>query len=382
MSIAYCVFFYSRGLVTWFVSLPDKFLTNPKLSLINVPALNYLLRSEIFVNEDGQLRAVHLILDFEPISRSFLDVGNSIRAGDYRLARIDVSRPNFLANHDLPPVDHPIPQGIPLAVEPLREVAFGGAVLREVTASSSSLELEIDEFRFEEERVHISEAAEGEDEQSSVHLPDRVITYIVDSTDEEEDMAPRTDPSLKELMKGRNKGPPPQDKGKSIRIGHPPPPPPQVPTDLGLKPNPDLRRKRPVEPAEEGELGPSKGNKQARPAPERRSRRSNSVESHEERPAAPARKQPQTWSPELEVDGGPIRMDASLRHFRGGHAGRLADALLQPLLLPSDMKAYRSFDYPDLLHSMKRDLAMVSYLIKKILVCALFLRSKAYLPFT
>ena len=102
-------FFYSRGLITWFISLPDKFLTNPKLSLINVPALNYLLRSEIFVNDDGQLRAVHLILDFEPISRSFLDVGNSIRARDYRLARIDVSRPNFLADYDLPPVDHPIP---------------------------------------------------------------------------------------------------------------------------------------------------------------------------------------------------------------------------------------------------------------------------------
>ena len=321
------------------------------------------------MNEDGQLRAVHLILDFEPISRSFLDVGNSIRAGDYRLARIDVSRPNFLADHDLPPVDHPIPQGIPLAVEPLREVAFGGAVLREVTASSSSLELEIDEFRFEEERVHISEAAEGEDEQSSVHLPDRVITYIADSTDEEEDMAPRTDPSLKELMRGRNKGPPPQDKGKSIQTAPPPPPPSQAPTDLGLKPNPDLRRKRPMEPAEEEGLGPSRGGKQARPAPERRNRRSHSVESHEERPAARVRQPPQVWSPELEVDGGPIRMDASLRHFRGGHAGRLADALLQPLLLPSDLAAYRSIDYPDLVLSMKRDLAMVSwlYIKKKIL---------------
>ena len=87
--------------------------TNSKLSLINVPALNYLLRSQIFVNNDGQLRAVHLILDFEPISRSFLDVSNSIRADDYCLARIDVSRPGFLAPHNLPPVDHPIPQGIP-----------------------------------------------------------------------------------------------------------------------------------------------------------------------------------------------------------------------------------------------------------------------------
>ena len=90
------------------------------------------------------------------------------------------------------------------------------------------------------------------------------------------------------------------------------------------------------------------------------------MESHEERPAARVRQPPQVWSPELEVDGGPIRMDASLRHFRGGHAGRLADVLLQPLLLPSDLAAYRSIDYPDLVLSMKRDLAMVSWLyIKK-----------------
>ena len=148
--------------------MTDKLFTNPKLSLINVPALNYLLRSEIFVNDDGQLRALHLILDFEPISRSFLDVGNSIRAGDHRLARIDVSWPNFLAPYDLPPVDHPIPQGIPLVAEPLREVPLGEAILQEGTASSSSLEQEIDKFRFEEETILVSEAEEGVDEQSCV----------------------------------------------------------------------------------------------------------------------------------------------------------------------------------------------------------------------
>ena len=115
-----------------------------------------------------------------------------------------------------------------------------------------------------------------------------------------------------------------------------------------------------MEPTEEGELGPSRGNKQARPTQERRSRRAHSVKSREEQPAAQVCQPPRTWSPVLEVDGGPISMDASLRHFRGGHAGRMADALLQPLLLPTDMAAYRSFDYPDLLISMKRDLAMVS----------------------
>ena len=84
------------------------------------------------------------------------------------------------------------------------------------------------------------------------------------------------------------------------------------------------------------------------------------MESREEQPAAQVRQPPRTWSPVLEVDGAPISMDASLRHFRGGHAGRMADALLQPLLLPTDLAAYRSFDYPDLLLSMKRDLTMVS----------------------
>ena len=62
----------------------------------------------------------------------------------------------------------------------------------------------------------------------------------------------------------------------------------------------------------------------------------------------------------LEVDGMPIEYDATLRHYRGGHAGLMAEALQQPLLLPQDMAAYRSFNHPDLFLSLKRDLAMVS----------------------
>ena len=225
--------------------MTDKSYTNPKLSLINIPALNYLLRSQIFVNDDGQLRAVHLILDFEPISRSFLDVSNSIRADDHRLARIDVSRPGFLASYDLPPVDHPIPQGIPFAIQPLQQVPLGEAIIGEGAASSSSLEHEIDRFKFEEEEaILISEAEEGADEHSCVQTSAQVITYIGDTSDEEEAMAPKTGPSLKELMKSRNKASSPKDKNKSKPPTNPPPPPCQIPADLGLKPNPDLRKKR------------------------------------------------------------------------------------------------------------------------------------------
>ena len=140
------------------------------------------------MNDNGQLRAAHLILDYEPILRTFLDVGNSIRANDYRLAHIDVSRPHFLAPHDLPPVDDPIPQGIPLAVQPLQQVPLGQVVTEEGTASSFSLEEEIDKFQFEEEETQveaivISEAKEETDEYSCVQAPAPIVTYMEDSSD-------------------------------------------------------------------------------------------------------------------------------------------------------------------------------------------------------
>ena len=110
----------------------------------------------------------------------------------------------------------------------------------------------------------------------------------------------------------------------------------------------------------EGELGPSKGNKQARQTQDHRSRRSSSVDNREEAPVAQVRQSPRTWSPVLEVDGMPIAFDATLRHYRGGHAGLVAEALQQPFLLPQDMVAYRSFNYPELFLSLKRYLAMVN----------------------
>ena len=219
------------------------------------------------MNDDGQLRAVHLILDYEPISRTFLDVGNSIRANDHRLARIDVSRPGFLAPYDLPPVDHPIPQGIPFLAQPLQQVPLGQAIVEEGVASSSSLEKEIDGFQFEVKVIVISDAEEEADKYSCVQTPAQIIIYVGDSLDEEEAMAPKTGPSLRELMKNRNKTPSPQDKNKSkppVNPPPPPPPPPLLPADLGLKPNPDLRRKRPTEATKEGEMGPSKRSKQPR----------------------------------------------------------------------------------------------------------------------
>ena len=172
-------------------------------------------------------------------------------------------------------------------------------------------------------------------------------------------MAPKTGPSLRDLMKNRNKAPSPQEKNKSKPPVNPTPPPPQLPTNLWLKPNPNLRRKRHIEALEEGKMAPSKGSKQPRQSQDQRGKRSTSVDSREELPVAQMRRPTRTWSPKLEVDGLPIAYDAFLRHYRGGHTGLVVEALEQPLLLPKDMEAYRNFNNPELFLSLKRDLAMV-----------------------
>ena len=101
-----------------------------------------------------------MILDFEPISEIYQEIGHAIRGGDPRLARIDVSIPNFLAQ-----------EGLPSVILPLQRVLLVVAVAarEEIATSHSSLEEEIDKFHFEEEEtqgaqiVHISDAEDEPD---------------------------------------------------------------------------------------------------------------------------------------------------------------------------------------------------------------------------
>ena len=106
-----------------------------------------------------------------------------------------------------------------------------------------------------------------------------------------------------------------------------------------------------------GEMIPQKGAKQPKHA---RDKRASSVESKEDSQSADVRRPPHTWSPKLEVDNAPILLNASVRSFQGGHAGYLAEAFEQSLLLPRDMEAYRGFKELELFLSLKRDLAMAS----------------------
>ena len=84
----------------------------------------------------------------------------------------------------------------------------------------------------------------------------RLVVTQIDSSEEEEDMALNQMRSLRDLLADRNKGLSSKEATKS----QVPPillPPPSLPlTDLGLNVMKDLKKKRPVQDFEEGEVAP------------------------------------------------------------------------------------------------------------------------------
>ena len=192
------------------------------------------------------------------LSRIFQDVSQAIKAGSFRLARIDVFELGFLAQRDLSSVELPV-QCAPQKV----------AVLRKETASIQlSLEVEIDQFHLQDEGVpeRFVELLDSEtkfDRFSTAHHPKLVVTQVYSSSEgEEEGMDLKQRISLRGLMASRNKGQTLKEALKAQVTSALPPLPPSLPTDLELKAIPDLRKKRSNEDLEEGEVGLQKGAKQ------------------------------------------------------------------------------------------------------------------------
>ena len=218
----------------------------PNLNFVNIPDLNKVLRSEVFMSEDRQLRAIHLILKFKPLSGKFQDVGNAIKAGDPWLARL-------LAQEDIVQVE------LPSHRSP-REVAAP----REETASSRlSFETEIDQFQLEEERkeqgepvIQVSDLKDELYRFSGVHTSSLIVARIDNSSkEEEEEMSLNKKRGLRELVADKAKGSAPKDASGSqppLPFSPPSPPPlvnPFAPANLKKK-----KKKKGV--AKEGELVP------------------------------------------------------------------------------------------------------------------------------
>ena len=101
---------------------------------------------------------------------------------------------------------------------------------------------------------------------------------------------------------------------------------------------PNLKKRRPDQGLEEGELVPRKENKQQKTTMDPRDKRGSSVDSREE---VEVRRPQRPWAPRLEMDGVAIPYDASIWDAPRDHANYLAQALQQPLILPRDMESIR-----------------------------------------
>ena len=216
------------------VVFADKRHVAPRLSLVYVADLNRVLRSEVFMSKDRQLRAVHLILDFEPILDNFQEMGHAIKAGKPRLCRIDISIPRFLAQEDVMPVELPPILALPEAVTPREETTF----------SCLSLEEEIDQFQPGEEGevrvdpVEISDTKGELDRTSSVRTPGLIFAKIGDSSkEEEEEMSLNLRKGLKDLLTRRNKG---LSSKEALKFQPPSSLPPPI---TSLLPIPNLKKK-------------------------------------------------------------------------------------------------------------------------------------------
>ena len=68
---------------------------------MNFNLLKQVLRSEIFLHRDGQLRIVHVILGFKPISNRIQVSKHVIKARDFRLALVDMAIEGFISEPHL-----------------------------------------------------------------------------------------------------------------------------------------------------------------------------------------------------------------------------------------------------------------------------------------
>ena len=178
----------------------------------------------MYVNEaDGQLRAAHLILGYNPISHTFQTPTCVIRARDPRLHRISVAYEGFV-----------VPQGIPLPrYSPLTEPLPVATLAARVTSSPPPLIFQVEE----------EEEAEQEEEgfvDLTVSTDDyEVFNQPSPSQDVPEDMGIQRKPqrSLQELLEsqsGRGEaGKPSQPKlpplpPKSLPRAPQPPPPSRI----------------------------------------------------------------------------------------------------------------------------------------------------------
>ena len=91
-----CLFFFYDVFFYFPKDFADKHAPVLNFNLINQPDLDKILKVEVFVHSDGQLRAAQLILGYNLLSSSFQALKCVIKAKDLRLHLINITVAGFL----------------------------------------------------------------------------------------------------------------------------------------------------------------------------------------------------------------------------------------------------------------------------------------------
>ena len=113
--------------------------------------------------------------------------------------------PGFLARKDLPPVELPLQHALPEAAVPKEETA----------SLHLSLEVEIDQFHFKEDKeeqaepiLYLLDSEDELDRHSTTHYPKLVISRVdSDSVEEDEMPLDNKKKGLRNILKGKGASP-------------------------------------------------------------------------------------------------------------------------------------------------------------------------------
>ena len=191
--------------------IADPHATTPSLRLVNKVSLDRILQAEIYVNpSDGQLRAAHLILGYNPISHSFQAPSCVIKAKDPRFRRISVAYEGFV-----------VPQGVPLPrYLPLAEPLLVASLAEAAPSSPPVFQVEEEEEAEQEEEGFVDLTLATDDYE--------VFNQSTPSPNTPEDIGIQRKPqrSLQELLESQ---PGRGEAGRSTQPKLPPPPPKSPP---------------------------------------------------------------------------------------------------------------------------------------------------------
>ncbi|XP_030939541.1 uncharacterized protein LOC115964346 [Quercus lobata] len=329
--------------------------------LVNQVDLETVLQAAVFVNDkDGQVRATHKILGYDPIQKSFVAPKHVIRANNPRLQKITVVEHGFLISEE-----SPIPEGIPLASS---------------SPSHQAAEDEGDLGLSEEGFGVFDQADPSEDPSGDLGDPDLSEAELLSmGTSSRAKMGLKRKPptSLFDLIEGQpGKGaqgksqsnvptsPPqiqPVKNRSSPSRSQPQSPRPKLPAppQSALPPRPKPtgpKRKRSPKGKEPMNGGKSQSSQEEDEAP--RAQKQLKIGHQGQGKGIDAQSTSSAWLPAPMLHREPLMEDVSMRNLRDGEGTYVADALKSALLLPTDMEKMKNMRMQEIFLSVKRYLGM------------------------